>query len=55
MPLLFVCEDNGWGISVPTPAGWVEASLAHRPGLRYEQVDGTDPIGVFDVAEDLAD
>ena len=31
------------GISVPTPPGWVEASLGHRPGLRYEQVDGTDP------------
>ena len=55
MPLLFVCEDNGWGISVPTPAGWVEASLAHRPDLRYERVDGTDPIAVHDVAEDLAD
>ncbi len=55
MPLLFVCEDNGWGISVPTPAGWVEASLAHRPDLRYERVDGTDPISVHDVAEDLAD
>ena len=55
MPLLLVCEDNGWGISVPTPATWVEASLSGRPGLRYELVDGTDPIAVHDVAEDLAD
>ena len=31
-PLLFVCEDNGWGISVPSPAGWVAASLSSRPG-----------------------
>ena len=37
MPLLFVCEDNGWGISVPTPAGWVATSLSSRPGLRYER------------------
>ena len=55
MPLLLVCEDNGWGISVPSPAGWVEASLAQRPGLRYERVDGTDPVGVFDATEELAE
>ena len=55
MPLLFVCEDNGWGISVPTPAGWVATSLSSRPGLRYELADGNDPVGVFDVTEDLAE
>src|SRR5262249_30317086 len=26
VPLLLVCEDNGIGISVPTPPGWVAAS-----------------------------
>ena len=31
LPLLFVCEDNGYGISVPTPEGWVEQSLHGRP------------------------
>jgi 2-oxoisovalerate dehydrogenase E1 component len=55
MPVLFVCEDNGWGISVPTPEDWVEASVAGRPGLRYERADGTDPVGVHDTAEELAD
>jgi len=55
MPVLFVCEDNGWGISVPSPAGWIEASLAGRPGLRYERVEGTDPVAVFDTAEELAE
>ncbi len=55
MPILFVCEDNGWGISVPSPAGWVEASLRGRLDLRYERADGTDPVGVHDVAEELAD
>ncbi len=54
VPLLLVCEDNGWGISVPSPSGWVEASLARRPGLRYEVVDGTDPVAVFDVTEEVA-
>jgi len=27
MPLLFVCEDNGLGISVRTPARWIETSF----------------------------
>jgi 2-oxoisovalerate dehydrogenase E1 component len=55
MPILFVCEDNGWGISVPTPAGWIETSLRARPGLRYERADSTDPVGVYDVVEELTD
>ena len=43
LPLLFVCEDNGIGISVPTPAGWVERdATADRPGLRYVAADGSD-------------
>jgi 2-oxoisovalerate dehydrogenase E1 component len=55
LPLLFVCEDNGLGISVPSPDGWVAAALSARPGLRYEHADGTDPVAVFDVTEDLAE
>ncbi|MDJ0769680.1 MAG: thiamine pyrophosphate-dependent enzyme [Ilumatobacter sp.] len=55
VPLLFVCEDNGWGISVPTPTGWVEASLANRPDLRYQRVDGTDPVAVYRTTLELAD
>ena len=27
MPILFVCEDNGTGISVPTPDGWIARDL----------------------------
>lgn len=54
VPLLLVCEDNGWGISVPTPSGWIEASLSGRHGLRYLQVDGTDPIGVYEATTELA-
>ncbi len=42
LPLLLVCEDNGLGISVATPAGWV-AEAARRPGIRYLAVDGDDP------------
>ena len=30
VPLLFVCEDNGLGISVRTPAGWIAAAWSDR-------------------------
>ena len=55
LPLLLVCEDNGWGISVPTPAGWVAAALSSQPGLRYAHVDGTDAAAVYETAVELAD
>ena len=42
MPLLFVCEDNGIGISTPTPGGWVAANFSRRPGLKYFHCDGLD-------------
>ena len=46
LPLLFVCEDNGLGISVPHAGGLGRAALAARPELRYEVAYGTDPRGV---------
>ncbi|MDX1626879.1 MAG: thiamine pyrophosphate-dependent enzyme, partial [Wenzhouxiangellaceae bacterium] len=42
LPILFVCEDNGLGISVPTPSGWTARSLASRHGLDYVHADGLD-------------
>ncbi len=48
-PILFVCEDNGWGISVPTPSGWIEAAYGSRPGLAYAYADGADPIAAAPV------
>ena len=55
LPLLFVCEDNGIGISVRSPAGWVESALRARPALRYETAPGDDPELVLETAQDLAD
>ena len=46
-PILFVCEDNGFGISVPTPAGWIEAAYGARPGLAYVSADGSDPANAW--------
>jgi 2-oxoisovalerate dehydrogenase E1 component len=50
VPLLFVCEDNGLGISVRTPAGWIAAAWSDRPGLRYFTADGADLAQTFQTA-----
>jgi len=50
LPLLFVCEDNGIGISVKTPKGWIAANFAHRPGLRYMACDGLDIYDTYRAA-----
>ena len=42
MPIIFLCEDNGIGISVRTPGGWIEANFSQRPALHYIQCDGAD-------------
>ena len=55
MPLLFVCEDNGIGISTRTPKGWVNATFSARPGLRYFSCDGLDLYDTFRVASEAAD
>ena len=47
VPIVFVCEDNGFGISVPTPAGWIEAAYGSRPGLAYVAADGSDPANAW--------
>lgn len=47
LPLLFVCEDNGIGISTKSPPGWVEAVLRARPGLTYHAADGLDFYDTF--------
>ena len=55
LPLLVVVEDNGWGISVPSPPGWVETALSSRPGFTYLQADGSDPLGTLATAREAAD
>jgi 2-oxoisovalerate dehydrogenase E1 component len=41
-PVLFVCEDNGIGISVKTPGGWIERNFSERRDLDYFYADGLD-------------
>ncbi len=51
LPLLFVCEDNGLGISVRSPEGWVHARLNALPNIRYFAADGGDLAGSYRAAE----
>ncbi len=46
-PVLFVCEDNGIGISVKTPEGWIARNFAQRAGLDYIAADGLDLAAGF--------
>ncbi|MFE3757448.1 thiamine pyrophosphate-dependent enzyme [Nocardia tengchongensis] len=55
MPILFVCEDNGLGISVPTPRTWIEQAYGTRPGLKYFDADGTDLPAALAAATAAAD
>ena len=47
VPLVFVCEDNGIGISVATPNQWVENNFSSRPALKYIQADGLNILDAY--------
>lgn len=52
MPLVFICEDNGIGISVPTPNQWLESQYAERGGLHYISCDGLNLCDVYQKAQE---
>jgi len=47
VPIIFICEDNGTGISVPTDEHWIEQNFSNRPGLQYVQTDGLHLIDLI--------
>jgi len=50
MPLLFVCEDNGIGISTRTPDEWIATTYANTAGLAYFAADGGDLAATYATA-----
>lgn len=51
MPILFICEDNGIGISVDTPPRWIRESFGQMRYLRFFDAEG--PLDeVWDVVEE---
>ncbi|WP_250658068.1 thiamine pyrophosphate-dependent enzyme [Alkalimarinus coralli] len=47
LPIVFICEDNGIGISTTTPKGWIAASFSNRPGLHYVYCNGLNLIETY--------
>lgn len=47
LPLVFICEDNGIGISVNTPNDWIEKSFQDRWGIRYIAADGLNIADLY--------
>ena len=52
LPLVFICEDNGIGISVPTPNQWLETQYSNRPGLHYISCDGLNLCDTYRAARE---
>ncbi len=54
MPIVFLCEDNGIGISTRTPKGWIEAAFRGRAGLEYMKCSGLDLVDCYRGAREAA-
>ncbi|HRD69019.1 MAG TPA: thiamine pyrophosphate-dependent enzyme [Legionella sp.] len=52
LPIVFICEDNGIGISVSTPKNWIETSISNRPGIHYIACDGLNIADTFAKAQE---
>ncbi|WP_371193581.1 thiamine pyrophosphate-dependent enzyme [Glaciecola sp. SC05] len=47
MPIVYICEDNGIGISTSTPEGWIAANYQNRAGLTYLYCDGLNVLDTY--------
>jgi 2-oxoisovalerate dehydrogenase E1 component len=52
VPIVFICEDNGIGISTATPQGWVAANFNNRAGLKYIYCDGLNILATYQAAKE---
>ena len=56
LPILFVCENNGYAIHSPVQNRWASPVLADRVGaydIPYKSVEDGDVFGIYDAANDL--
>jgi pyruvate dehydrogenase E1 component alpha subunit len=52
LPVIFVCEDNGYAVSLPTCASAAGSAVerARSYGMTAEEVDGMDAVRVYEAA-----
>ncbi len=53
MPIVFICEDNGIGISTQTPPGWIKACFENRAGIKYVACDGLNILDTYKAAVEV--
>ena len=52
VPLIFVCEDNGLGVSTPTPKDWIKSNMEQRPAIHYLSCDGLNLLDTYKTARE---
>lgn len=52
LPIVFVCEDNGIGISVKTPENWIETSRKNSPNIKYFSCDGKNLFQTYKITKE---
>lgn len=52
LPIVFICEDNGIGISTRTPQNWLESQYRGRANLHYIICDGLNLCDTYAAARE---
>ena len=52
LPIIFICEDNGTGISVKTDNNWIEQNFSKKQGLHYIKTDGLHLIDLINKSKE---
>ena len=58
LPVVFICQNNQWAISIPLSGQTASASLAQKAiayGFEGVQVDGNDPFAVYRATREALD